>query len=342
MSKAILRPRTFPAALIGLVMLAWIGGSEAIIIRHDVNARNHEVRSAEFPAVFYLEQRGGDRVCAATVIHARWAITAAHCVHETSLSRTLASGGSFSVRVGGKDREIDAVEIHPDYDIDSTQSTDLALLRFTDASSAPVIPLQTDPTELGQVATLVGWGFFGWGTTGREFSDGRIRMATNRITTAAERLETRFDDPRPPDSDALPMEGTPGLWDSGGPALLGERGAYRLAGVAVGELEGEHLSEETQGRYGAIAVYERISSHLDWIESVIGIEGRIKKSTFSISYASQGKSNQHESTICIFGIGMIGYTEIASSGTWKPSVFATMHCCASRVANARLSSWEAM
>ena len=264
------RLRSSLTVLASLALLGWFGSAEAIVIRHDVNARRHEVRAAEFPAVFYLEQRGGDRICAATVIHARWAITAAHCIHETSLSRALAAGEEFGVRVGGKDRTIDSVVLHPDYDADKTQSTDLALLRFTDSSSAPVIPLQTEPTELGQVATLVGWGFFGWGTTGREFSDGRIRMATNRITVAGERLEMRFDDPRLPDSDAQPMEGTPGLWDSGGPALLGERGDYRLAGVAVGELEGERFSEETQGRYGAVAVYERISLHLDWIESVIG------------------------------------------------------------------------
>ena len=257
-------------AVAGFVLLGWFCATEAIIIRHDVNARQHEVRAAEFPAVFYLEQRGGDRICAATVIHARWAITAAHCIHETSLGRTLETGKEFGIRVGGRDQLIDTVVVHPDYDVNLTASTDLALLRFTESSAAPVIALQTEPAELGQVATLVGWGFFGWGTTGREYSDGRIRMATNRITTAGERLEMRFDDPRLLDSNALPMEGTPGLWDSGGPSLLGERGAYRLAGVAVGELEGERFSEETQGRYGAIAVYERVSLHLDWIESVIG------------------------------------------------------------------------
>ncbi len=269
MSKAGTGLRTSLTVLASLALFVLAGAAEAIIIRHDVNARGHEVRAAEFPAVFYLEQQGGDRICAATVIHARWAITAAHCVHETSLSQTLETGEEFDVRVGGNGRLIDAVILHPDYDVDRTQSTDLALLRFTDTAAAPVIALQTEPTELDQVVTLVGWGFFGWGTTGREFSDGKIRMAVNRITEAGERLQMRFDDPRLPDSDALPMEGTPGLWDSGGPALLGERGDYRLAGVAVGELEGERFNEETQGRYGAVAVYERISRHLDWIESVI-------------------------------------------------------------------------
>ncbi len=260
----------FRAFLAGFALCGWAGSIEAIIIRHDVNPRRHEVRAAEFPAVFYLEQQGRDRICAATLIHARWAITAAHCVRETSLSRTLASGEEFSARVGGKDRMIDAVVLHPDHDANRTSSIDLALLRFADISPAPPVALQTEPAELGQVATLVGWGFSGWGTTGREFSDGKLRMAVNRISAAGERLRMRFDDPRLPDSEALPLEGTPGLWDSGGPALFGGPGDYRLAGVAVGEIEGERFSEETQGRYGAIAVYERISLHVAWIESVLG------------------------------------------------------------------------
>ncbi len=257
-------------ALTSLALLAFSGGGAAIIIRHDVNPRGHEIRASEFPAVFHLEQRGGDRICAATAVHPRWAITAAHCAFATTLSRIVADGGQYRVRVGGRDRLIEAVVLHPDYDEDIAASTDLALLRFQHPRPSPLIPLQTEANELAQVATLLGWGFSGWGTSGREFSDGRLRKAENRIEQAGGRLRMRFDDPRDPNSAALPMEGTPGLWDSGGPALLGGPGDYRLAGVAVGEIEGEHFSEETQGRYGAIAVYERISRHLGWIESTIG------------------------------------------------------------------------
>ncbi len=252
-----------------LAMLVWLPETSAIIIRHDVNSRDHEVRSSDFPAVFYLEQRGGDRICAATMIHPRWAITAAHCAHETALLQTLGDDEAFPVRVARRDRLIESVTLHPEYDAGLTASTDLALLRFAEARPGPMIPLQTGSNESEQIATLVGWGFSGWGTTGREFSDGRIRMAFNRIEAAGERLQMRFDDPRLPDSNALAMEGTPGLWDSGGPALLGNPGAYRLAGVAVGEIEGERFSEETQGQYGAIAVYERISRHIAWIEGEI-------------------------------------------------------------------------
>ena len=60
-----------------------------------------------------------------------------------------------------------------------------------------------------------------------------------------------------------------GLGDSGGPALVETAAGVRLAGVAVGQLVNVIYDEETQGRYGAIAIYERVSSHLQWIESVI-------------------------------------------------------------------------
>jgi len=60
-----------------------------------------------------------------------------------------------------------------------------------------------------------------------------------------------------------------GLGDSGGPALITTASGLRLAGVAVGQLLNVGYDEETQGRYGAIAIYERISSHITWIEFVI-------------------------------------------------------------------------
>jgi hypothetical protein len=42
-----------------------------------------------------------------------------------------------------------------------------------------------------------------------------------------------------------------------------------VAGIAIGEIEGVGYTEENQGRYGSIAIYERISMHADWIKSVI-------------------------------------------------------------------------
>ena len=253
--------------LLGLMM----ADSQAIIIRHDVAPGRYEVRSSEFPAVFFLERQGNRRVCVATVIHRRWALTAAHCAEETLLADTLINGRRFGVELINGEREIDRLIIHPDYSDDSNTDVDLALLRFQESANLPrPIPLQLEGTEQGQVVSLVGWGFFGLGTTGRQYDDGALRRARNRIEEAGRRLRIHFDDPRQQGGEALDLEGMPSLGDSGGPAFLEAEGGYKLTGIAVGEVKGEDFSEEIQGRYGSVAIYERISQHIDWIETVIG------------------------------------------------------------------------
>lgn len=243
----------------------------AIIIRHDIGPDRYEVRNSEFPAVFYLERQGTRKVCGATVIHKRWAISAAHCTEETMLGDTLEHGRRFAVEVSGQIREIDLMIVHPDYDQQATSDVDLVLLRFREAADLPhPMPLHLVNDELDTVVSILGWGFFGLGTTGRQYDDGALRLARNRVAEAGARLRIIFDDPRDRLADALDLEGMPALGDSGGPALIATEAGYQLAGVAVGEVEGAGFSEETQGSYGAVAVYERISRHIEWIETVIG------------------------------------------------------------------------
>lgn len=264
-----------PSLLIRLVFLflcaTAVSNSSAIIIRHDVGPARYEVRESSYPSVFFLEQQGNRKVCAATVIHQQWALTAAHCVEQTLLGDTLANGRDFAVLVGGQKREIDAVIIHPEFDLEDAGDVDLALLRFKQASTTPrAMPIHLQELESGSIVTLLGWGYFGLGTTGRQYNDGSLRLAKNRITDVDRRFRIRFDDPRDSASQTLPLEGMPSLGDSGGPALLeSENGAF-LVGITVGELEADGFSEETQGQYGAVAVYESVNMQLDWIESVIG------------------------------------------------------------------------
>tara|TARA_B100000795_G_scaffold268389_1_gene255246 strand:+ start:218 stop:895 length:678 start_codon:yes stop_codon:yes gene_type:complete len=218
-----------------------------------------------------LEQQGIRKVCAATVIHPQWAITAAHCVEETLLGNTLANGRDFAVFVAGQDREIDTVIIHPEFDLENANDVDLALLRFKQASSTPrAMPLYLQELELDSIVTLLGWGYFGLGTTGRQYSDGSLRLAMNRIIGVDRRLRIRFDDPRDSVSQALPLEGMPSLGDSGSPALLENEKGLFLVGITIGELTADDFSEETQGKYGAIAIYESVIIQLGWIETVIG------------------------------------------------------------------------
>lgn len=187
------------------------------------------------------------------------------------LGETLDSGGRFTVEVGGDKREIDKMIIHPDYNKQAVTDVDLVLLRFQESAELPLpIPLHLQENELDAVINIIGWGFFGIGTTGRQYDDGVLRLAQNRITEAGLRLRIVFDDPRDRLAESLELEGMPALGDSGGPALIASANGYHLAGIAVGEVESEGFSEESQGSYGAVAVYERISRHIAWIETVIG------------------------------------------------------------------------
>ena len=254
-----------------LLCTTFVAPSFAIIIRHDVGPARYEVRESSYPSVFFLEEQGNRKVCAATVIHQQWALTAAHCVEQTLLGNTLANGRDFAVLVGGQDREIDAVIIHPKFDIENAADVDLALLRFKQASTTPrAMPLHLQELEPDSIVTLLGWGYFGLGTTGRQYNDGSLRLARNRITDVDRRFKIRFDDPRDRASQALPLEGVPSLGDSGGPALLENEDGLFLIGITVGEVTVNGFSEETQGEYGAIAIYEIVALQLDWIETVIG------------------------------------------------------------------------
>lgn len=254
-----------------LIIITSLSNSSAIIIRHDTGPQRYEVSESNYPSMFYLEQEGMRKVCAATLIHRRWALTAAHCVEQTLLLDTLENDRDFAVRVAGQDRVIDAVIMHPQFDMQAAADVDLALLRFKQSSDSPrPMPIHLEDVELDSIVSLLGWGYFGLGTTGRQYNDGSLRLAMNRVMEVGARFRIEFDDPRVVGSAALPLEGMPGLGDSGGPALLRTDDGQFLLGIAVGEVEGPDFSEESQGKYGAVAVYESVFLHIDWIESVIG------------------------------------------------------------------------
>jgi secreted trypsin-like serine protease len=278
------RDRVLPVLMLSLLCLAaamLLPGAQAIVIRHDTGYSRHAASEAQFPAVFWLEQRSQRKVCVATLIDPRWALTAAHCVEETGLQRHIASQGEYVVQIAGKLQGIDHVEMHPDYQFRdhpqfAAREVDMALLRLAEPMALPrPVPLYRDSDEQDREVTLLGWGYFGLGTTGIEHDDGRFRLARNIVSVAAQRLRLNFDDPRMPGNAAVELEGIPGLGDSGGPALLQTPQGWQLAGIAVGEVASRAATPQAaglppaQGLYGAVGIYERVSAHLAWIESVL-------------------------------------------------------------------------
>jgi secreted trypsin-like serine protease len=247
--------------------------ADAIVIRHDTGYTRYLASEADYPGVFPLAQLGRRRICVATLGAPQWALTAAHCVSETPIQAALTDGDTYAVEVDRQTHHIDAVHWHPGWSDGpsehlNSRQFDLALLHLSPpVAAAALVPYRGD-NEAAQAMTFLGWGYTGIGTTGTSVADGRLRFAQNTVMQADERLRFEFDDPRNRNGRALEFEGIPGLDDSGGPALMLEDGVLRLAGIAVGELA-RAADEAGAGRYGAIVVYERVSRHLDWIESVI-------------------------------------------------------------------------
>ena len=242
----------------------------AIVIRHDRADSDYVVDAGHYPQFFHLQQRGQRKVCLASLISEHWAITAGHCTDDTPLRERLEAGSSWPVQVAGQQREVVQLVLHPEYQNgDQLQGVDLALLRL-DQPVADVVPLRLNRAadEVQQVVSFIGWGYTGTGVSGRRVNDGKMRLAHNTVIDAGQWLLFHFDDPRDSYTRALPLEGIPGLGDSGGPAFLYDGQEALLIGVAVGEMELEGVPGP-QGLYGSVEVYERISLHLEWIDTVL-------------------------------------------------------------------------
>ncbi|XP_055630218.1 transmembrane protease serine 9-like [Toxorhynchites rutilus septentrionalis] len=133
--------------------------------------------SGEWPwhvAVYEFKERQKKYLCGATLISDQFALTAAHCVHESDWKPR---SGTIVVQLGQNDlfessatmREVRVGKITPHAQWDPISRTnDIALLeltitvQFNDYIQPACIPKQSDTGKsnlLGTVGTIVGWGY---------------------------------------------------------------------------------------------------------------------------------------------------------------------------------------
>lgn len=216
----------------------------------------------------------------------RWVVTAAHVV-------TWQNEPIKEVTVGGKNRSVKRVVIHPGYkamphvppsgDVSPFMEflgsrDDIALIELEEAvTDVAPLPLYRKTDELGQVVTLFGKGATGDGVKGvnpHAPHRTRLRQGFNQVSTANGKwLEFVFDRGR--NSHAL--EAYTGGGDSGGPLLIEARGQRWLTGLASYTLCTGDIAACRPGLYGSVARQVRISAYVPWIERTInGVSGQTK------------------------------------------------------------------
>lgn len=194
-----------------------------------------------------------------TLIQPNWILSAAHVATEICLDKPIdIAESAFAIK---------QIVLHPQFRDCSERAVlakyDIALIQLEQSVEAITpFPLYQSTDELGRIVTLVGRGDFGTGLIGPDQVDGELRIATNQIEQVDEQWLISHFDPPP---HCTKLEGVSGPGDSGGPVLIETGEGWAIAGISSGQ-KSFNLGE---GRYGVQEYYTRVSTQIDWIESVI-------------------------------------------------------------------------
>ena len=280
--------------ILPIVLLLFSFACNAVVKRHELAPEVYEINKT--PDFFIDMPHEG----AAVLIDKYWLVTAAHVIFYDYHDKPI--------MLHGVENRIEKVIFHSGYKKDPgnwgqgdakplidflRNRDDIVLLKL----AKPVKHLKPvaryyDDKEIGLEVTVYGRGATGTGLTGEILStkepsfweslsnyitspftdldetqaNRRLNNYKNIIVSADENwVMFRFDK----GNNALPLEGSVGSGDSGGPAITMKDGAPLLIGIASWqEYEGD-LKDYVGGKYGAVSAFVRISSYNQWIDNTI-------------------------------------------------------------------------
>jgi hypothetical protein len=233
------------------------GHTSAIIVGGNAPFDEVLAEPSDYPEVVALL----DGRAVGSLIGATWIITAAHVGQYIDQAED-----AQEITIAGEPNSIASVFMYPNWDeeaLGAPDVIDIALLRLAHpVSTVSPVALYSGRNELNAVVTICGWGRTGDGRNEVLTRDRRFRCGENQVDAVTPRLRFRFDEP---DSiRALRLEAVSGPGDSGGPAFIEVDGVRYLAGVSSFQKD-----VTVPGIFGVTENYERVSDHLEWIDSVI-------------------------------------------------------------------------